>query len=149
MRVCVCEEVSYLTLLSYSHLIFACVRVHVCVCVCDVCEEVSYFDVAVIQPFTVQCEISNRTDRALAARLVLVKSKMIGIMVAGVSGQHLGLIAPSTSKIIPITLFPLKLGVQKVNGLQIAEMQSDRKYDFDNITSVMVVSANDVLTAMN
>jgi len=39
---------------------------------------------------------------------------------------------------VTLNLFPLKPGVQKITGLRIIELQTDKKYDFDNIIDVFV-----------
>ena len=83
--------------------------------------------------FQVTCSITNCCERSILPRLILAKnratgtaSKMathiiisIGIMINGVSGQNLGLIAPQETKTFPLTLFPLKAGVQKITGLRL------------------------------
>eukprot|EP01098_Paradermamoeba_levis_P003545 TRINITY_DN1598_c0_g1_i1.p1 TRINITY_DN1598_c0_g1~~TRINITY_DN1598_c0_g1_i1.p1 ORF type:complete len:336 (-),score=85.47 TRINITY_DN1598_c0_g1_i1:200-1207(-) len=94
-------------------------------------------------PFTVQCEITNKTDRPMNAKLFLVKSKMSGIMVNGFSGQSLGQIHPNSSKSIPLTLFPIQPGVQKITGIQVVESTNDKRFDFDNFLDVFVESNAD------
>jgi hypothetical protein len=120
-------------------------------------------EVILERPFGLQVEIFNRSDRLLNARLAFVRNKMTGVHVNGISGQvrsclqytlllqvfllmsfqQLGVIAPKASKVVPLSFFPLKPGVQKISGLQIVEIHSDKKYEFDNITSVLVLDRPD------
>jgi len=90
------------------------------------------------KPFTVQCVITNRSGGLLIPRLFLLKEKMSGIMLNGISGLNLGQLQQNATKTVPLTLFPLKLGVQKITGIRVVETQTDKKYDFDNIVDVFV-----------
>jgi len=93
------------------------------------------------KPFVIQCEIANRSEKTINAKLILLRNKMSGILVNGISGQTLGLMTPSTNKTITLTLFPLKPGMQKITGIQIIDTNAnDKKYDFENLSTVLVLS---------
>ena len=65
-----------------------------------------------------------------------MKSKMTGVMINGLSGQFLGVIAPYSAKKIPLELFPLLPGVQKISGVRIEHQ--GQKYDFDDLLQIFV-----------
>eukprot|EP00002_Diphylleia_rotans_P019138 TRINITY_DN3703_c0_g1_i2.p1 TRINITY_DN3703_c0_g1~~TRINITY_DN3703_c0_g1_i2.p1 ORF type:complete len:158 (+),score=33.70 TRINITY_DN3703_c0_g1_i2:122-595(+) len=88
-------------------------------------------------PFTVQCLITNKSDKTISGRLSTNPTKMSGITVNGLSGKNLGEIASGSCKVIPLDLFPLVPGVQKITGLLI-DIMGDRFYEADNLADVLV-----------
>jgi hypothetical protein len=90
------------------------------------------------KPFSVQLEITNRTDRTLLPRLLFNKTPSAGVSVNEISGGKIGKIISGNTKSVPLTLFPSKPGVQKITGLQIMDDKTQRIYDFNDVFDVLV-----------
>jgi len=63
---------------------------------------------------------------------------MSGILINGISGMNLGHLPQGATKKVPLTLFPLKPGIQKITGIRISELQTERKFDFDDLMDIFV-----------
>jgi len=90
------------------------------------------------QPFTIRCEVTNRSENVISPRITFLKSKMTGIMWNGISGQKLGKLSVGQSTSIFLTLFAMKPGVQKINGIRVMDELTDKSYDFDDVIDIFV-----------
>jgi len=93
------------------------------------------------QPFTVQCELTNRSDKVIVPKLSFLKAQKNSnnnIVVNGLSGQHLGKLPGGSTTTISLNLFPTKPGVQKITSIRIVDEQTDKSYDFHNLIDVFV-----------
>jgi hypothetical protein len=88
--------------------------------------------------FSVQLEITNRTDRTIVPHLLFNKVVNTGVMVNEVSGEKIGKIIAGNTKSVPLTLFPSRPGVQKLTGIQIRDNVSQRVYEFNDVFDVLV-----------
>ncbi|KJE92725.1 hypothetical protein CAOG_03639 [Capsaspora owczarzaki ATCC 30864] len=91
-------------------------------------------------PFTVQCRITNYSEHKMSLRLFAVKSRMTGVLAAGVSGQSLGELFPEASKIIPLEFFPAVPGLQRVSGLRLMDVITGKSFEIDSFMDVLVHS---------
>eukprot|EP01103_Thecamoeba_quadrilineata_P014329 TRINITY_DN4242_c0_g1_i1.p1 TRINITY_DN4242_c0_g1~~TRINITY_DN4242_c0_g1_i1.p1 ORF type:complete len:402 (+),score=83.86 TRINITY_DN4242_c0_g1_i1:87-1208(+) len=82
--------------------------------------------------------LTNRTLKTLNLGLFFNNDKMSGILITGLSGKSLGQLSQSEIKKIPLTLFPVKPGVQKITGIKIVDMQTGSFYEFDDLVDVYV-----------
>eukprot|EP00742_Colponemidia_sp_Colp-10_P004024 GILJ01004292.1.p1 GENE.GILJ01004292.1~~GILJ01004292.1.p1 ORF type:complete len:405 (-),score=65.28 GILJ01004292.1:250-1464(-) len=89
-------------------------------------------------PFRLSCNVRNRTSSAMNLRLVLLKAKMSGVLVNGVSTQDLGQIPAHGSIEVLLTLLPLAPGVHPVTGLKFVNMQTNMEIEVDKICDVLV-----------
>lgn len=93
------------------------------------------------EPFRVTCNVTNQSPVAsVHLVLYLLHQKMTGVVISGISGQSLGKLSPLQSKSFPLTLFPLKPGVQKITGIRFVDVLCDKRYDFDNLLQIYVSS---------
>jgi len=63
---------------------------------------------------------------------------MTGIMWSGLSGQKLGRLAAGATSSVNLTLFAMKPGVQRINGIRVVDELTDKKYDFDDVIDIFV-----------
>lgn len=92
------------------------------------------------EPFRLTCNVLNQSTTADANLvLFLLHQKMTGIVLSGTSGQALGKLGPQQTRSFPLTLFPLKPGVQKIAGLRFVDLTCDKRFDFDNHLQVCVL----------
>jgi len=90
------------------------------------------------QPFSIQCELTNASDKSILPRLTFLKSKMTGIAVNGISGQKLGSLSAGETTSITLTLMPVKPGVQKITGIRVTDEKTEKTYDFNDVLDVFV-----------
>mgnify|MGYP001025601624 FL=1 len=90
-------------------------------------------------PCDVQCEITNKSSRTLHLRFFVALDCMGGVMVSGVFSRALTPLAPQAKALVPLTLFPLRAGVQQITGLRVVDQQQAITHDFDNVMAVFVV----------
>jgi len=90
------------------------------------------------QPFSIQCELTNVSDKSILPRLTFLKSKMTGIAVNGISGQKLGSLSAGETTSITLTLMPVKPGVQKITGIRVTDEKTEKTYDFNDVLDVFV-----------
>eukprot|EP00128_Syssomonas_multiformis_P012526 Colp12_sorted_trinity150504_noHs@24358 len=90
-------------------------------------------------PFSITVRITNVTERKMSLRLFAVKAKMSGVFINGVSGMELGELEPDASLTIDIPLFAMLPGLQRVTGLRVVDQLSNKNYDVDKLTEVLVL----------
>eukprot|EP00123_Amoebidium_parasiticum_P021054 comp6077_c0_seq1/m.1912 comp6077_c0_seq1/g.1912 ORF comp6077_c0_seq1/g.1912 comp6077_c0_seq1/m.1912 type:complete len:450 (-) comp6077_c0_seq1:693-2042(-) len=94
--------------------------------------------IVINHPFTIQCVLSNMSDRRMSLRLYAVKAKMSSILVNGISGQHLGEFPPNSKREVDVNLFPVAAGLHSISGLRVTDLISGRSYDIENLKDVFV-----------
>jgi len=90
------------------------------------------------QPFAIQCELINTSDRTINPRLTFLKAKMNGIIVNGLSGQTICSLQAGGTMALTLNLFPIKPGVQKITGIRVIDNQTAKTYDFNDFLDVFV-----------
>jgi hypothetical protein len=73
-------------------------------------------------------------------RLFVALDCMGGVMVSGLFSRALTPIAPHSKALVPLTLFPLRVGIQHITGLRVVDQLQGITYDFDNLMQVYVAS---------
>jgi len=92
-------------------------------------------------PFVVKCEITNRSEQAILPQLFFNQTTTSGgILGFGISGQHLEKIDPGKEISVPLTLFPIRPGVQKISGLKVTDRSTEKTYEFKDIVDVFIES---------
>jgi hypothetical protein len=93
-------------------------------------------------PFTVRCEILNRSDRPIQPQLFFNQSSTtLGIMGYGISGMHLERLEPGKEISVPLMLLPIRPGVQKISGLRVTDLTTERAFEFKDIVDVFIETA--------
>lgn len=90
--------------------------------------------VRVEEPFSVEIELVNRSDRSLNGSLTVPASRTASIQAHGKVGQVISL-APQATLLVQLSLFALRAGLHKV-PLQV--LDADRKHEFANALAVNV-----------
>ena len=58
----------------------------------------------------------------------------------GLNTRSLPTLPPGQTAALPLSLFPLRSGVQRVSGLQIVDPQQQTVFKFSNIAEIFVAS---------
>jgi len=90
------------------------------------------------KPFVVRCDLVNRSEKTIVGRILLLKNKMDGILITGLSGQYINLPVNQTVN-VQLTLFPIKPGVQKISGIRIEDEHEHKTFDFIDVADVFCV----------
>eukprot|EP00164_Ancoracysta_twista_P008444 GFYU01012226.1.p1 GENE.GFYU01012226.1~~GFYU01012226.1.p1 ORF type:complete len:459 (+),score=100.52 GFYU01012226.1:88-1464(+) len=101
--------------------------------------------VSILNPFNAVCIVSNVSDKSYHLQFCVEQPDTpAGISVNGVSGQFLGEILPRTTASIPIGLFPIKPGLQKISGIHVVDIRNSTSFALEDPVEVFVMGDEDL-----
>ncbi|XP_062510121.1 trafficking protein particle complex subunit 13-like [Corticium candelabrum] len=99
--------------------------------------------VQIEQPLEVSLRITNNSGKDMSLRLVLSKSKTIGIHWCGTTGKYLGEIENEESLTIKVNILPVRPGLQTIGMLSLTDTKSGKTHKIDEIAQVFVYNTPD------
>lgn len=94
--------------------------------------------VVVETPFQLRCCLANRSNRKMSIRLYAMKTTLPGIVINGVSGQHVGDLVAGGHHELDLQLFAHSPGLQSVVGLLAVDTLTGKSYELGGALSVFV-----------
>lgn len=95
------------------------------------------------KPFEVSLKIMNNSAKDMSLRMVLSKSKTIGIHWTGTSGKYLGELKTKQSLFTKVTLLPIQPGIQTIGFLSLTDIMSGKTYKIDDVGQVFVYTTTE------
>eukprot|EP00118_Oscarella_pearsei_P015312 m.137562 g.137562 ORF g.137562 m.137562 type:complete len:420 (+) comp38219_c0_seq54:20-1279(+) len=90
------------------------------------------------KPFDAIFRIANDSAKDMYIRLVMNKTKDMGIIWLGVSGKYEGDLKSKGSTVVTCTLLAITAGPQVLGGLKVTDSISGHTYTFDDICEIFV-----------
>ncbi|XP_052896210.1 probable trafficking protein particle complex subunit 13 homolog [Anopheles moucheti] len=89
--------------------------------------------------FNFRCRVTNTSERSMDLLMSLNTKAKPGCGYTGVTEFALGAIEPGQMKEFSLTVCPVRLGLIAISALQLTDVFTKRKYEFDNFLQVFVV----------
>lgn len=89
--------------------------------------------------FSFRCRVTNTSERSMDLLMGLNTKAKPGCGYTGITEFALGALEPGQMKEFPLTVCPVRLGLIVISNLQLTDLFTKRKYEFDNFLQVFVV----------
>jgi len=95
-------------------------------------------------PTQVHIRVTNRTSTTRKLSFDLKTDQMGGVLLNGVSGQLLEDLPADQHVDVALDMLPLQPGIQKLGGVNVVDVESFQKYEFDEIGEILVQKTQEV-----
>jgi hypothetical protein len=92
-------------------------------------------------PFDVTCKLVNTTsDREMDLQLELESPATDGYVWLGITKTKIGPLAPSSSRLLNLAIFPTRMGLINLSGIRIVDLNRGEKFSYNDVVQVLIMN---------
>lgn len=92
-------------------------------------------------PYAVKLKVMNHSRTTMDLQLQLRKDDMKGVFCSSTAHLSLGMMDPSTSKVVVVEVLPLLVGLQELHGIVVVDRLTQREYPMHKVVELLVIPA--------